>query len=92
MSGVIPGETDYRVYRDFGHIPGFDAAFVMDGWAYHSANDNFDRLAPHAGACLSLAPSPVSRPVTNRCESFDEGLARGRDWTRDTALTFAAYV
>jgi hypothetical protein len=52
-SGIIPGETDYRVYRDFGHIPGFDAAFVMDGWAYHNAHDSFARLAPHAGLASS---------------------------------------
>jgi len=54
MSGIIPGETDYRIYRDFGHIPGFDAAFVMDGWAYHNAHDSFARLAPHAGIVIVL--------------------------------------
>lgn len=45
QSGVIPSDTDFRIYRDEGGIRGYDFALVEDGYAYHTALDRPARLA-----------------------------------------------
>ncbi|CAE7211494.1 Ermp1, partial [Symbiodinium microadriaticum] len=44
QTGIVPGETDYRIYRDFGGIPGADFAVLTNGWVYHTWRDNIEHL------------------------------------------------
>eukprot|EP00658_Telonema_sp_P-2_P047975 TRINITY_DN36515_c0_g1_i1.p1 TRINITY_DN36515_c0_g1~~TRINITY_DN36515_c0_g1_i1.p1 ORF type:complete len:638 (-),score=132.10 TRINITY_DN36515_c0_g1_i1:78-1991(-) len=45
QSGVIAGDTDFRVYRDFGGIPGIDMVFVSEnGHVYHTVRDDISHI------------------------------------------------
>lgn len=46
-SGLIPGETDARIYRDFGMIPGADIAWVQNGFVYHTLKDDMSQVWAH---------------------------------------------
>ncbi|XP_030378121.1 endoplasmic reticulum metallopeptidase 1 [Scaptodrosophila lebanonensis] len=44
QNGFVPSETDYRIFRDFGKIPGLDMAQILNGYVYHTKYDRFNLL------------------------------------------------
>ncbi|XP_063770059.1 endoplasmic reticulum metallopeptidase 1 isoform X2 [Pseudophryne corroboree] len=68
QSGIIPSDTDFRIYRDFGNIPGIDLAFIENGYIYHTKYDTADRIHTESiqragdnilGILRHLASSPL---------------------------------
>ncbi|CAH8595770.1 unnamed protein product [Schistosoma rodhaini] len=49
--GLVLSDTDYRIFRDYGLVPGLDLAYIQDGYVYHTPYDTESRISDR---CLRL--------------------------------------
>ncbi|XP_005177919.1 endoplasmic reticulum metallopeptidase 1 [Musca domestica] len=78
QNGFVPSETDYRIFRDFGNIPGLDMAHSYNGYVYHTKYDRFNAIPRRTyqltgNNILSLAKALANAPELEDPEKYAEG-------------------
>ncbi|XP_030385725.1 endoplasmic reticulum metallopeptidase 1 [Scaptodrosophila lebanonensis] len=78
QAGLIPSDTDFRIFRDYGGVPGLDMAYLFNGYVYHTQYDRvnvFPRSSfQHTGDnVLALAKSLGNAPELDDTAAHAEG-------------------
>ncbi|EDW60407.1 endoplasmic reticulum metallopeptidase 1 [Drosophila virilis] len=80
QSGVIPSDTDFAAFVQYGHIPGLDIAQVINGYIYHTKYDRIDVIPRGAmqntgDNILSLVRALANATELHDTEAHEEGHA-----------------
>lgn len=44
QNNFIPSDTDFRIFRDYGEVPGLDMAHTYGGYTYHMKFDSYKNI------------------------------------------------
>nr|XP_039261257.1 endoplasmic reticulum metallopeptidase 1-like [Styela clava] len=71
QAGIIPSDTDFRIFRDHGHIPGVDLAYIRNGYVYHTYHDVPAMIQP---GCIQRAGENIHGVVRHFVQSTESLL------------------
>nr|NP_725142.3 uncharacterized protein Dmel_CG30049 [Drosophila melanogaster]AAM68673.3 uncharacterized protein Dmel_CG30049 [Drosophila melanogaster] len=69
--GILPSDTDFRIFRDYGNIPGLDIAQFSNGYVYHTAFDSFDVVPGRAVQNTGENILSLVRALSNASELYN---------------------
>ncbi|XP_030558018.1 endoplasmic reticulum metallopeptidase 1 [Drosophila novamexicana] len=80
QNNFIPSDTDFRIFRDYGNVPGLDMAHALNGYVYHTTYDNFKNLArgtyqTTGDNVLALTWALANAPELDDTSAHEEGHA-----------------
>ncbi|KAH8270811.1 hypothetical protein KR018_005495, partial [Drosophila ironensis] len=97
QNNFIPSDTDFRIFRDFGGIPGLDMASVVNGYAYHTKYDSYRNV--EAGTyqstgenVLAVVWALANAPELDDTEAYAEGHMVYYDFLGWFMLTYTTGV
>ncbi|XP_068144103.1 endoplasmic reticulum metallopeptidase 1-like [Drosophila tropicalis] len=78
QAGLIPSDTDFRIFRDYGPVPGLDLATVKNGFVYHTKFDRWglisrDSLQNSGDNILALTRSICNAEEMYDTEAYSQG-------------------
>ncbi|XP_073848916.1 endoplasmic reticulum metallopeptidase 1 [Musca autumnalis] len=78
QAGIIPSDTDFRIFRDYGGVPGFDMAYIFNGYVYHTEYDRVNIISKQSlqntgDNVLALAKGVANAPEMENPEEHAEG-------------------
>ncbi|KAK3124891.1 hypothetical protein QOZ80_7BG0595620 [Eleusine coracana subsp. coracana] len=95
MFGIIPGDTDYRIFaEDVTNIPGLDIIFVLGGYFYHTSYDTLENLLPGSIQARGENLFNLVKAFTNSMLSKKNNISRKAafDGIEDLRAVFFYYL
>ncbi|XP_039483624.1 endoplasmic reticulum metallopeptidase 1 isoform X1 [Drosophila santomea] len=69
--GILPSDTDFRIFRDYGNIPGLDIAQFSNGYVYHTAFDSFNVVPGRSVQSTGENILSLARALSNASELYN---------------------
>ncbi|XP_054738883.1 endoplasmic reticulum metallopeptidase 1 [Anastrepha obliqua] len=78
QNNFIPSDTDFRIFRDHGKLPGLDMAHSLNGYVYHTKYDTYANLERRTCQTtgenvLALTWALANAPELESPEDYSEG-------------------
>ncbi|XP_068144104.1 endoplasmic reticulum metallopeptidase 1 isoform X1 [Drosophila tropicalis] len=92
QADLIPSDTDFRIFRDFGPVPGLDMAGVSNGFVYHTKYDRYTAISNRALQNTGDNLLALVRSISNAEEMYDtEAYSEGHSVFFDFLGLFFIY-
>ncbi|KAH8418640.1 hypothetical protein KR222_008079, partial [Zaprionus bogoriensis] len=78
QAGLIPSDTDYRIFVQYGNIPGMDLAQMINGYVYHTKYDRLEEI-PRGSIqntgdnILGIVRALSNAPEMSNTQAYEEG-------------------
>nr|CAB3452636.1 unnamed protein product [Digitaria exilis] len=93
MFGIIPGDTDYRIFaEDITNIPGLDIIFVLGGYFYHTSYDTLENLLPGSIQARGENLFNLVKAFTNSMLLKENDMSNSKDGIEDLRAVFFDYL
>lgn len=76
QNGFVPSETDFRIFRDFGNIPGLDMAHSFNGFVYHTKYDRFNVIPRRTYQLTGNNILSITKALANAPEMEDPDVSQ----------------